>query len=104
MALLIAVRLRADSCANLCPVTAPAIPFRASQEPVKWQESAAPVTEQSIAAAISWVEKLTYEQALSPTSLLDALLEAGKDKAVSVYPGLTSGHEVASCLFLFFFF
>ncbi|XP_036912725.1 von Willebrand factor A domain-containing protein 3B isoform X2 [Sturnira hondurensis] len=52
----------------------------ASQEPVKWQENAAPVMEQSIAAAISWVEKLTYEQALSPNSRLDALLEAGKDK------------------------
>lgn len=67
---------------------------------MKWQENAASVMEQSIAAAISWVEKLTYEQALSPTSCLDALLEAGKDKTVSVYSGLTSGHKVASSLFL----
>ncbi|KAM5253672.1 von Willebrand factor A domain-containing protein 3B isoform 2-T2 [Hipposideros larvatus] len=58
----------------------------ASQEPVKWQENAAPVTEQSIAAAISWVETLTFERALSQAGRLDALLEAGKDKTIeSIY-------------------
>ncbi|KAM7078089.1 von Willebrand factor A domain-containing protein 3B isoform 2-T2 [Molossus nigricans] len=60
--------------------------IRVSQEPVKWQENASPVMEQSIAAAISWVEKLTFEQALSQTSHLEALLEAGKDKTIeSIY-------------------
>lgn len=53
-----------------------------SQEPVKWQENATPVTEQSIATAISWVEKLTAKLTLSNVSRLDALLEAGKDKTV----------------------
>lgn len=67
--------------------------IRASREPVKWQENAAPAMEQSIAAAISWVEKLTFEQALSQASRLDALQEAGKDRTVSVYPGLAPGHE-----------
>lgn len=62
---------------------------------MKWQENATPVMEQSIAAAISWVEKLTFEQAVSQASRLDALLEAGKDKAVSIYPGLALGHKVA---------
>lgn len=62
------------------------IAFRISQEPVKWQENAAPVTEQSIAAAISWVEKLPFELAVSQASRLDVLLEAGKDKTVSVHP------------------
>ncbi|XP_066233723.1 LOW QUALITY PROTEIN: von Willebrand factor A domain-containing protein 3B [Saccopteryx leptura] len=58
----------------------------ASQEPVKWQEHATPVTEQAIAAAISWVEKLTFEQGLSPASHVDALLEAGTDKTIeSIY-------------------
>ncbi|KAB0401115.1 hypothetical protein E2I00_009718 [Balaenoptera physalus] len=57
-----------------------------SQEPVKWQEGAVPVTAQSIAAAISWVEKSPFELALSQTSHLDALLEAGKDESVeSIY-------------------
>ncbi|XP_077771257.1 von Willebrand factor A domain-containing protein 3B isoform X8 [Canis aureus] len=57
-----------------------------SQEPVKWQENAAPVTEQSIAAAISWVEKLPFELAVSQASRLDVLLEAGKDKTIeSIY-------------------
>lgn len=60
---------------------------------MKWQEKAAPAMEQSIAAAISWVEKLTFEQALSQASRLDALQEAGKDRTVSVCPGLAPGHE-----------
>ncbi|XP_075418794.1 von Willebrand factor A domain-containing protein 3B [Tenrec ecaudatus] len=60
--------------------------IRVSQEPVKWQENAAPVTRQSIAAAINWIEKLTFDLAKSQASRLDALLEAGKDKAVeSIY-------------------
>ncbi|KAK2093201.1 von Willebrand factor A domain-containing protein 3B [Saguinus oedipus] len=54
--------------------------IRVSQEPVKWQENATPVTKQSIAAAISWVEKLTIELTVSKVSCMDALLEAGKDK------------------------
>lgn len=65
---------------------------------MKWQENAAPVMEQSIAAAISWVEKLTFEQALSQASRLDALQEAGKDRTVSVYPGLAPVTKVASNL------
>ncbi|TKC41891.1 hypothetical protein EI555_011404 [Monodon monoceros] len=57
-----------------------------SQEPVKWQEGAVPVTAQSIAAAVSWVEKSPFELALSQASRLDALLEAGKDESVeSIY-------------------
>ncbi|XP_062934630.1 von Willebrand factor A domain-containing protein 3B [Cynocephalus volans] len=60
--------------------------IRVSQEPVKWQEDATPVTEQSIAAAISWVETLTFEVTVSEVSRLHALLEAGKDKAIeSIY-------------------
>uniref|UniRef100_A0A8C9ANV6 von Willebrand factor A domain containing 3B n=1 Tax=Prolemur simus TaxID=1328070 RepID=A0A8C9ANV6_PROSS len=60
--------------------------IRVSQEPVKWQENATPVTEQSIATAISWVEKLTAKLTLSNFSRLDALLEAGKDKTIeSIY-------------------
>lgn len=69
------------------------IPFRTSREPVKWQENAAPVTEQSIAAAISWLEKLTFQQAPSQASRLEALQEAGEDRTVSVYLGLTPSHE-----------
>ncbi|XP_005400758.1 PREDICTED: von Willebrand factor A domain-containing protein 3B isoform X3 [Chinchilla lanigera] len=58
-----------------------------SQAPVKWQEHATPVTPQSIAAAISWVENLTLEPlTVSGVSRLDALLEAGKDKTIeSIY-------------------
>ncbi|XP_077605470.1 von Willebrand factor A domain-containing protein 3B [Crocuta crocuta] len=57
-----------------------------SQEPMKWQENAAPVTGQSIATAISWVEKLPFELAVNPASRLDALLEAGQDKTMeSIY-------------------
>uniref|UniRef100_A0A2K5CDR1 VWFA domain-containing protein n=1 Tax=Aotus nancymaae TaxID=37293 RepID=A0A2K5CDR1_AOTNA len=57
-----------------------------SQEPVKWQENATPVTKQSIAAAISWVEKLTIELTVSKVGCMDALLEAGKDKTIeSIY-------------------
>ncbi|KAM9584851.1 von Willebrand factor A domain-containing protein 3B [Trichechus inunguis] len=60
--------------------------IRVSQEPVKWQENATLVTEQSIAAAISWVEKLTFDLVVSQASCLDALLEAGKDKTIeSIY-------------------
>nr|XP_020761442.1 von Willebrand factor A domain-containing protein 3B-like isoform X1 [Odocoileus virginianus texanus]XP_020761443.1 von Willebrand factor A domain-containing protein 3B-like isoform X1 [Odocoileus virginianus texanus] len=60
--------------------------IRVSQEPVKWQENAVPVTAPSIAAAISWVEKLSFELASSHTSCLDALLEAGKDEVIeSIY-------------------
>uniref|UniRef100_A0A8C3VIR0 von Willebrand factor A domain-containing protein 3B n=1 Tax=Catagonus wagneri TaxID=51154 RepID=A0A8C3VIR0_9CETA len=54
----------------------------ASQEPVKWQENAVPVTAQSVAAAISWLEKSRFELALRQASCLDALLEAGKDKTI----------------------
>ncbi|XP_005263954.1 von Willebrand factor A domain-containing protein 3B isoform X1 [Homo sapiens] len=60
--------------------------IRVSQEPVKWQENATPVTEQSIATAISWVEKLTVELTVSEAGRLDALLEAGRDKTIeSIY-------------------
>lgn len=43
------------------------------------------MTEESIAAAISWVKKLTFEQSVSEVSCLEALLEAGKDKTVSIH-------------------
>uniref|UniRef100_A0A2K6NBW9 von Willebrand factor A domain containing 3B n=1 Tax=Rhinopithecus roxellana TaxID=61622 RepID=A0A2K6NBW9_RHIRO len=60
--------------------------IRVSQEPVKWQENAIPVTKQSIAAAVSWVETLTVELTASEVGCLDALLEAGKDKTIeSIY-------------------
>nr|XP_011753632.1 von Willebrand factor A domain-containing protein 3B isoform X5 [Macaca nemestrina] len=60
--------------------------IRVSQEPVKWQENATPVTKQSIAAAISWVETLTVELTASEVGCLDALLEARKDKTIeSIY-------------------
>ncbi|XP_037592865.1 von Willebrand factor A domain-containing protein 3B isoform X2 [Cebus imitator] len=60
--------------------------IRVSQEPVKWQENATPVTKQSIAAAISWVERLTIELTVSKVGCIDALLEAGKDKTIeSIY-------------------
>uniref|UniRef100_A0A8D1AG76 VWFA domain-containing protein n=1 Tax=Sus scrofa TaxID=9823 RepID=A0A8D1AG76_PIG len=58
----------------------------ASQEPVKWQENAVPVTAQSIAAAISWLEKWPFELPPSQAGCLDALLEAGKDTTIeSIY-------------------
>lgn len=58
-----------------------------SQVPVKWEKHAMPVTPQSIAAAIHWVEKLTFEPLIvSGVSRLDTLLEAGKDKTIeSIY-------------------
>nr|XP_051691596.1 von Willebrand factor A domain-containing protein 3B isoform X2 [Oryctolagus cuniculus] len=57
-----------------------------SQEPVKWQETATPVTEEAIAAAVSWVKKLTFEQTESEVSRLDALLAAGADRTIeSIY-------------------
>ncbi|XP_024098122.2 von Willebrand factor A domain-containing protein 3B isoform X1 [Pongo abelii] len=60
--------------------------IRVSQEPVKWQENATPVTEQSIATAVSWVEKLMVELTVSEAGRLDALLEAGRDKTIeSIY-------------------
>lgn len=66
-----------------CPLYA--IPFRVTQEPVKWQEHAIPVTPQSIATAIGWVEELSFELTTSSAiSRLDALLDAGKDETVSV--------------------
>jgi hypothetical protein len=75
------------------------IPFRVSAEPVKWQEYAILVTEHSIAAAISWIEKMTFEpKPVREVSGLDALLEAGKDKTVSVYPWLAQVTKVASSL------
>ncbi|KAM5227810.1 von Willebrand factor A domain-containing protein 3B [Ctenodactylus gundi] len=64
-----------------------------SQELVKWQEHAAPVAEQSIGAAISWVEKMTLElPARSEVSPLDTLLEAGKDETIeSIYYFVVGG-------------
>ncbi|PNJ08606.1 VWA3B isoform 6 [Pongo abelii] len=60
--------------------------IRVSQEPVKWQENATPVTKQSIATAVSWVEKLMVELTVSEAGRLDALLEAGRDKTIeSIY-------------------
>lgn len=54
-----------------------------SEEPVKWQECAIVVTEHSIAAAICWVKKMTFElMAVGEASCLDALLEAGKDETI----------------------
>uniref|UniRef100_A0A8C6GDJ8 von Willebrand factor A domain containing 3B n=1 Tax=Mus spicilegus TaxID=10103 RepID=A0A8C6GDJ8_MUSSI len=54
-----------------------------STEPVKWQEYAILVTEHSIAAAISWIEKMTFEpKPVREVRCLDALLEAGKDKTI----------------------
>ncbi|XP_037663049.1 von Willebrand factor A domain-containing protein 3B isoform X2 [Choloepus didactylus] len=57
-----------------------------SQEPVKWREDAAPVTEPSISAAVKWVEHLPFELAGSPAGPLGALREAQEDKTIeSVY-------------------
>ncbi|XP_047378756.1 von Willebrand factor A domain-containing protein 3B isoform X2 [Sciurus carolinensis] len=54
-----------------------------TQEPVKWQERATPVTPQSLAAAISWVGKLSFElTTASAVSRVDALLDAGTDETV----------------------
>ncbi|XP_031223076.1 von Willebrand factor A domain-containing protein 3B isoform X4 [Mastomys coucha] len=54
-----------------------------STEPVKWQEYAVIVTEYSIAAAISWIEKMAFEtMAVREVSSLDTLQEAGKDKTI----------------------
>lgn len=75
------------------------IPCRVSTEPVKWQEYAVIVTEYSIAAAISWIEKMAFEtMAVREVSSLDTLLEAGKDKTVSVRPWLAQVTKVASSL------
>ncbi|XP_048666269.1 von Willebrand factor A domain-containing protein 3B-like isoform X2 [Marmota marmota marmota] len=55
-----------------------------TQEPVKWQEHAIPVTQQCIAAAAGWVEELSFElTTMSAICRLDALLEAGKDETSS---------------------
>lgn len=58
-----------------------------TQEPVRWQEHAAPVTRQSLAAAIKWVEELSFElTGSSAVGRLDALLEAGEDDTIeSIY-------------------
>uniref|UniRef100_A0A8B7TLV6 von Willebrand factor A domain-containing protein 3B-like n=1 Tax=Castor canadensis TaxID=51338 RepID=A0A8B7TLV6_CASCN len=58
-----------------------------SQEPMKWRDHATTVTEQSIAAAISWLEKLTFKpMTMHRVRCLDALMEAGKDQTIeSVY-------------------
>ncbi|XP_042551295.1 von Willebrand factor A domain-containing protein 3B [Dipodomys spectabilis] len=58
-----------------------------SQEPIKWQDHATLVTEQSIAAAISWVEKKIFEpMVMLEDSSLEALLEAASDKTIeSIY-------------------
>ncbi|VTJ75740.1 Hypothetical predicted protein, partial [Marmota monax] len=58
-----------------------------TQEPVKWQEHAIPVTQQCIAAATGWVEELSFElTTMSAICRLDALLEAGKDETIeSIY-------------------
>lgn len=78
------------------------IPFRVSEEPVKWQEYAILVTEYSIAAAISWIEKMTFEpMTVREVSCLDTLLEAGQDKTVSVCPWLAQVTKVASSLILY---
>ncbi|CAO2607885.1 von Willebrand factor A domain-containing protein 3B [Lemmus lemmus] len=54
-----------------------------SEEPVKWQECATSVTEDSIAAALSWLEKMAFElEDVGEVSCLDALLEAGKDETI----------------------
>lgn len=65
-------------------MTALMILCRVSKKPVKLHENATPVTQQSIAAAINWVKELTFMLPIGPTSCLDALLEAGKDRTVSV--------------------
>lgn len=73
------------------------IPFRVSQEPMKWRDHATTVTEQSIAAAISWLEKLTFKpMTMHRVRCLDALMEAGKDQTVSVYLWLAQITKVAS--------
>ncbi|GAB1284888.1 von Willebrand factor A domain-containing 3B [Apodemus speciosus] len=54
-----------------------------SEEPLKWQECAILATEFSIAAAISWIEKMIFEpMVVKEVSCLDALLEAGKDETI----------------------
>lgn len=72
--------------------------FSVSEEPVKWQECATSVTEDSIAAAISWVKKMVFEPIVREISCLDALLEAGKDETVSVYPWPAQVTKVALSL------
>lgn len=75
------------------------IPFRVSKEPLKWQECAILVSEFSVAAAISWIEKMVFEpMVVKEVSCLDALLEAGKDKTVSVYPRLAQVTKMAQSL------
>nr|XP_006244922.1 von Willebrand factor A domain-containing protein 3B isoform X2 [Rattus norvegicus] len=54
-----------------------------SKEPVKWQEAAIFVTEYSIATAISWIERMTFEpMVVREVSCLDSLLEAGKIETI----------------------
>lgn len=78
------------------------IPFRVSEEPVKWQDYAILVTEHSIAGAISWIEKMTFEpMTVGEVSCLDALLEAGQDKTVSVCPWLAQVTKMVSSLTLY---
>ncbi|XP_048209451.1 von Willebrand factor A domain-containing protein 3B [Perognathus longimembris pacificus] len=62
-----------------------------SQEPMKWQEDASPVTEGAIAAAVGWVEEKLFEpkifeEKIFEDSSLKALLEAASDKTIeSIY-------------------
>lgn len=75
------------------------IPFRVAEKPIKWQVSSMAVTDHSIVAAVSWVEKMiSVPMFVREFSCLDALLEAGKDKTVSVYPRLPRVTKVASSL------
>ena len=78
------------------------IPFRVSEEPVKWQECATSVTEDAIAAAINWVEKMALEPvAVGEVSCLDALREAGKDETVSGNPWAAQGTKLNCILCVF---
>ncbi|KAM4867024.1 von Willebrand factor A domain-containing protein 3B isoform 3-T3 [Thomomys bottae] len=58
-----------------------------SQEPMKWQDHTTLVTEESIAAAISWIEKKIFEPMIMlADSSFEALLEAANDKTIeSIY-------------------
>lgn len=56
--------------------------FRASEDLVKWQEKAVPVTEYSVKAAVDWLYMLDHLPAVYQLGPIEALMEAVCDDTV----------------------
>nr|XP_056718144.1 von Willebrand factor A domain-containing protein 3B [Euleptes europaea] len=79
------------SCEALCMVLAQQVAqiakfnlIRATEDPVKWQEKAVPVSECSIKAAVEWVRTLDHLPAVCHTGPIEAILEAVCDDTIEV--------------------